>query len=113
MEKQQIVEAIRLATNGTFVGRNGIRTCMGWIPEYDRQGRPLNCDPNYIDSIVCIEGQDYYMTRVRWHVYIWNQRCLRTTVWAKDRDRYILAEVDLTPDYVKEFYANKDKEETR
>jgi hypothetical protein len=51
------------------------------------------------------------MTRKGWHVYIWNQPCSYTTVWKKDRDEYILAEVDLTPDYVKEYYANKEKEE--
>lgn len=113
MNKEQIVEAIRLATNGEFVGRNGVKTCMGWIPAYDRQGRLLNCDPNYIDSTVMIEGQDYYMTRVGWHVYIWNEPRSRSTVWEEDRDKYILAEVDLTPDYVKEYYSNKEKEEKK
>ena len=113
MNKEQIVEAIRTATNGTFVGFSGVKTCMGWIPEYDSLGRPLNCDPNYIDSTIRIDGQDYYITKVKWHVYIWNQPCSRCTVWKKDRDKYILAEVDLTPDYVKEYYDNKDKEETK
>ena len=112
MDKEKIVEAIRLATNGTFIGYGQSSTCMGWIPEYDRQGRLLNCDPNYIDSTVRIEGKDYYMTRVGWHVYIWNQPCSYCTVWNKDRDKYILAKTDLTPDYVKEYYYAKKKEET-
>lgn len=111
MNKEQIVEAIRFATGGTFVGNGGFSTCMGWIPDYDSQGRPINCDPNYRDSSIRIEGHDYHMTRKGWHVYIWNQPCSYGTVWAKDRDKYILAEVDLTPDYVKEYYANKEKEE--
>lgn len=111
MNKEQIVEAIRLATGGTFVGGDSVKTCMGWHPDYDRQGRPLNCDPNYIDSSIRIEGKDYYITKVGWHVYIWKQLRTRHTVWMEDRDKYILAEVDLTPDYVKEYYTNKEKEE--
>ena len=112
MNKEQIVEAIRFATGGTFVGNGGTKTCMGWIPDYDSQGRPLNCDPNYIDSRIRIEGQYYYITRKGWHVYIWNQPCSYCSVWSEYRDKYILAEVDLTPDYVKEYY-DKKKEETR
>jgi hypothetical protein len=111
MNKEQIVEAIRLATGGAFIGYGGYTTCMGWSPNYDSQGRLLNCDPNYRDSNIRIEGKDYHMTRVGWHVYIWNQPCSYCTVWKEDRDKYILAEVDLTPDYVKEYYANMKKEE--
>jgi hypothetical protein len=111
MNKEQIVEAIRNATYGTFVGYGGYTTCMGWLPNFDSQGRPLDCDPNYRDSSIRIEGQDYHMTKVGWHVYIWNQPRSYQTVWAKDRDKYILAEVDWTPDYVKEYYANKEKKE--
>lgn len=108
MTTVQIVEAIRGATNGTFIGRYGTMTLMGWIPEFDSQGRPLNCDPNYIDSSVRIEDKEYFITRKGWHVFIWNQRCCRTACWREDKEKFILAEVDLTPDYVKEYYNKKE-----
>ena len=82
---------------------------MGWKPNYDCLGRPLNCDPNYIHSVIRIEGTDYYVTRTGWNVFIWNQPCGYSTCWKDDRDKYILAEVDLTPDYVKEYYKNKEE----
>ena len=110
MTTEQIVEAIRTATNGTFVGLRGCKTLMGWIPTFDSQGRMLNCDPNYKDSSVNIEGKEYYLTRKGWHVYIWNQQCRYNTVWREDVEKYILAEVDLTPDYVKEYYKEKEKD---
>ena len=109
MTTEQIVEAIRTATNGTFVGFRGSQTLMGWIPTFDSQGRMLNCDPNYKDSSVNVEGKEYYLTRKGWHVYIWNQQCRYNTVWREDVEKYILAEVDLTPDYVKEYYKEKEK----
>ena len=110
MTTEQIVEAIRIATNGTFVGLYGCSTLMGWTPRFDSQGRMLNCDPNYKDSSVNIDGTEYYLTRKGWHVYIWNQQCRYNTVWREDVEKYILAEVDLTPDYVKEYYKEKEKD---
>ena len=111
MNKEQIVEAIKEATGGTFIGDKRITTCMSWIPKYDCMGRPLNCNPNYIDSVISIEGRDHYVTRIGWEAFVWNKPCSYTTYWKKDRDDFVLAKVDLTPDYVKEYYRNRGGEQ--
>lgn len=107
MDKEQIVEAIRRATNGTFIGTRYGSTGLNWTPKYDCMGRPLNCDPNYIDSTVIIDEKYYFITRIGWEAIIWNQACNYTTYWKKDRDDFILARVDLTPEHVKEYYRNR------
>ena len=54
-ETKKIVEAIRTATNGTFVGEYCTSTLLGWVPRYDEQGRPLNADPNSKHSTITID----------------------------------------------------------
>ena len=94
LTKEQIIEAIRNASLG-----------MGWQQEYDVQGRPLRANPNYKDSSFIIEGIEYRVTRVGWSAYIWKpgSGATYTTCWSKVRDNFVLAHVDLRPDYVKEY----------
>lgn len=110
--EEQIIEAIRNASLGTFVGKCRITTCMGWQQEYDEQGRPLRADPNYKDSSFMIEGVEYHVTRVGWSAYIWKpgSGANYTTCWSKVRDNFLLAHVDLRPDYVKEYQEQQKHE---
>lgn len=105
LTKEQIIEAIRNASLGTFVGEHCMSTCMGWQQEYDAQGRPLRANPNYKDSSFIIEGIEYPVTRVGWSAYIWKpgSGANYMTCWSKVRDNFVLAHVDLRPDYVKEY----------
>lgn len=112
MNKNEIIEEIRKVSNGTFIGKFGFTTLLGWTPKYDEQGRPLNCDPNYIDSSFKIDNKIYYVTKVGWKVYIWNKFKRYTNVWKKNNEEDILALIDLTPDYVKEYYKEIKNENT-
>ena len=94
-ETKRIVEAIRTATNGTFIGEYCTSTLLGWVPRYDEQGRPLNADPNSKHSTITIDGTDYPITRQGWYAYVYNPT----------KHALLLAEVDLRPDYVKEYEA--------
>lgn len=111
MTTEEIVEAIRNASNGTFIGEYCSSTLMGWTNEYDELGRLVTCDPNYKDSIFTICGRDYHVTRHGWYVVIWKGKggYCRLLNRVKPIDS-ILVEIDLTPDYVKK-YRNKKLEE--
>jgi hypothetical protein len=108
MTTEEIVEAIRNASNGTFIGERCSSTLMGWTNEYDELGRLVTCDPNYKDSIFTICGRDYHVTRKGWRVIIWkgneDYRHMMSRIKPVNQ---ILAEIDLTPDYVKE-YRNRE-----
>ena len=99
-ETKRIVEAIRTATNGTFIGEYCTSTLLGWVPRYDEQGRPLNADPNTKHSTITIDGTDYLITRKGWHAYVFKPT---------KHNAVLLAEVDLRPDYVKEYEAAEAK----
>ena len=107
MDNEKIIEAIRTATNGTFIGSGGIRTLMAWIDQYDDQGRIVTADPNYTDTIVNIDGTTYKITRVGWYAYVWKpeyEKACYTWCWMPNRDEYLIGgEIDLRPDYVKEW----------
>ena len=90
---KRIVEAIRTATNGTFIGEHCTSTLLGWVPRYDEQGRPLNADPNTKHSSITIDETDYLITREGWHAY----------VFKPTKHALLLAEVDLRLYYVKEY----------
>jgi hypothetical protein len=113
MDNEKIIEAIRKATNGEFVGDCCMSTLMGWINQYDEQGRLLTADPNYRDSEVNINGATYKITRNGWYAYIWNpkyEKACYTWCWMPNRSEYLIGEVDLRPDYVKEWQEKQKKE---
>ena len=99
-ETKRIVEAIRTATNGTFIGEHCSSTLLGWVPRYDEQGRPLNADPNTKHSAITIDGTDYFITRKGWDAYVFKPT---------KHNAVLLAEVDLSPDYVKDYEAAEAK----
>lgn len=106
MDNEKIIEAIRTATNGTFIGSGCVSTLMGWFDKYDDQGRILTADPNYKDSTVNIDGTTYRITRTGWYAYVWNpeyEKACYTWCWIPNRDEYLIGKVDLRPDYVKEW----------
>lgn len=83
---QKIVEAIRKITNGEFIGEHHSSTLMGWIENYDEQGRILNADPNYKDSRVTVLNET---SRAGWYIYIWmpNSNCGYTRCWSEYREK--------------------------
>lgn len=112
MEKEQIIEAIRNATDGTFLSGVYMTTCMGWQQYYDEQGRPLRADPNYKDSKITIAGETYPITKCGWYAYIWKPNSnanylylLRNDIL--NLDDYLFATIDLRPDYIKEYEEKK------
>ena len=133
-ETKRIVEDIRTATNGTFIGEHCSSTLLGWVPHYDEQGRPLNADPNTKHSTITIDGTDYLITRKGWHAYVFkptkqddepnpkhskvtvdgtnyliNRQVLDEYLYNPTKRALLLAEVDLRPDYVKEYEAAEAK----
>ena len=109
----KILNAIEIATNYSWVGHYGISTMLGYTPIYDEEGREVTCDPNFIDSNINICGKEYNITKHYWEVYIWkpgtdeNYCKLMAYDRMKDKNNYeefFFAVIDLTPDYVKEYW---------
>lgn len=106
MDKDKIIELLKSKTNNFTTGFTST-TCMGWVQEYDEEGRPLLYDPNYKDGSVTISGRDYYFTRHGWYVYIWKDKGSYTMTWSDRCNDFLLTKLDLSPDYVKEFRRSK------
>ena len=107
---KRIVEAIRTATNGTFIGEHCSSTLLGWRPIYDEQGRPLNANPNSKHSTITIDGTVYPISRQGWYAYVYKAPKLASfatkyNFYNPTKHALLLAEVDLRPDYVKEYEA--------
>ena len=105
MTKKQFFTALKKATNGTFE-LPGVTTLMGWFPRYDKKGRPLNADPNYIHYYVNIDGINYAVTKHGWNVIVWKSEYIDEVSYCsamgdtKDNNK-ILYEYDITPKYLK------------
>ena len=107
-ETKRLVEAIRTATNGTFIGEHCSSTLLGWRPIYDEQGRPLNANPNSKHSTITIDGTVYPISRQGWYAYVYKAPKLASfatkyNFYNPTKHALLLAEVDLRPDYVKEY----------
>lgn len=113
MTDTEIIEAIRKATNGSFMGDHCSSTLMGWNEIYDEQGRPLRADPNWKDSYITIASQTYGLIRKGWYAWVIkpefvnkihynvimfypNAEKIKQTLVTGDK-------IDLRPDYVKEY----------
>ena len=102
MDKEQLINAVKNATNGTYIADNGMVTCMGWIQEYDALGRPLQGDPNIHTGQIRIDGKDYRLITSSFHCTIEDFETCE-----------VLAEVDFTPNYIKEYWEKKKEENGR
>ena len=56
MNTEQLINAVRNATGGTFLPEYGTTTLLGWMQEYDELGRPLYADPNTTTGDIRIAG---------------------------------------------------------
>jgi hypothetical protein len=117
-KQEKIIKAIEKATGGTFIGDNGMSTCMGWMRVFDEEGREITCDPNYKTSEINIAGTRYTIVRVKWNAYIFKPeyygKASYTDLW-RDKEQLepmLLATVDLKPDYVKEYEERHKKNDT-
>lgn len=100
MDKEQLINAVKNATNGTYIADNGWVTCLGWIQQYDELGRPLIGDPNIHTGHINIGGKNYILETYDFYCTIKDFETGET-----------IAKVDFTPDYIKEYRENnKDKE---
>ena len=91
LSKEQIINAIRKASNGTFKGPGGgVRTCMGWIPQFDEQGNPIGGDPNYVHTWITIAGESFGVTVKSNHVWIFRDPervSSYTSVWCIEKNQ--------------------------
>ena len=92
MDKEQLINAVRNATGGSFQAPNGWVTCLGWTQEYDEFGRPLYGDPNTHKGEIRIAGKNYVLRTTEFVCQIIDPET--------DEE---LAVVDFTPDYIKEY----------
>lgn len=100
-ENEQLIQALKNATNN-FTEVGPCRpTLLGQYPTFDDQGRPLNTDPNYKTYSVNIAGIKYYIVQKGWIVNVY----LENVSYMTRETPYI--ELDITPDYVKEYYAKQ------
>lgn len=103
MTKQKFFKALKNATNGSFE-MPGITTCIGWFPRYDKKGRQLNADPNYVHYNVNIDGTNYAVTKREWNVIVWKPEYTNEVNYCSamgDNKDKILYEFDITPNYLK------------
>ena len=96
-----ILEAIKIATNNFETGFN-TKTLMSWEPRFDKQGRPLNCDPNYKSGEINIEGKKYWFVRRQYNIRLWDKPANYMNYMSDKGDH--IEEMDITPDYVKEYH---------
>lgn len=112
---KEIVEAIKVATNGTYHSKNVWTTLMGWIDEYDSKGRLVTADPNWRDSEIIINHKIYHITRHKWMIYIWkpeySEIASYTRLLGVQRQNKVedvmIAIIDTESDYVKEYWKQK------
>jgi hypothetical protein len=90
MNTEQLINAVRNATGGTFLPEFGTTTLLGWMQEYDELGRPLFADPNTTTGDIRIAGKTYILSKSGWWAHI------------KDPETNTTIDVDLRPDYIKE-----------
>lgn len=110
MTIEELKEALYNATNGTYI-MPGTTTLMGYIKEYDEQGREVSVDPNYLDYDINICGTNYMITKHKWRVYVWKpefRKANYTWCWKDNVEEYVLTIIDTKPDYVKEYEAKQE-----
>lgn len=110
MTIEELKEALYNATNGTYA-MPGTTTLMGYIKEYDEQGREVSVDPNYLDYEINICGTNYNITKHKWRVYVWKpefRKANYTWCWKDNVEEYVLTIIDTKPDYVKEYEAKQE-----
>lgn len=107
-----IIEAIRKATNGEFVGEYASCTLMGWQQNYDEQGRPLYANPNYKSSFITIKSKTYGLIRKGWYAWVikpeYKDKIYYTHIMVihpENLKDYLVTgdKIDLRPDYVIEY----------
>lgn len=96
---EKIIETLKKVTDNFETGFHS-STCMGWKPNYDLEGRPLNCDPNFRDGNITIEGKEYFFVRKGWWVLVWDKYADYLHAMKGEKD--YIAKVDLRPNYLKQ-----------
>lgn len=111
---ERIVRAIGKATGGEFFMDSFGSTMMGGGPDvYDEEGRLVSVDPNWKFGKINIEGTTYPVVRKGWHVWIFKPEypdATYTWCWKEDRDKYVLTDFSIEPDYVVAYRERKDVE---
>ena len=100
----ELIQAVQTITND-FKNIEGCTTLMGWFKEFDKQGRPLNADPNHTYTSFKIAGKDVYLCRKGWQAVIDYTPVSR--IYTDSGPAMI--NLDLRPDYVKEHDAEVAK----
>lgn len=92
-----ISETLKIITENFEKGFHS-STLIGWKPDFDEKGRPLNANPNLRDGSAIIEGKTYWYVRWGWKVRIWDRKADYGDVLSKKDD--FIEEVNLTPKYL-------------
>jgi len=95
-EKKILVSMIKEFTNNFTTGFDAT-TLMGWFPNFDGEGRPLNADPNHQWGKIEVNGKPIWIVKCGWKVGI----------SLKPMDRFydeglFYTVVDLTPKHLKD-----------
>ena len=99
MKTEELISALKKITNN-FETAFDVSTLLGWTEEYDKEGRLITPNPNYRSGMAIIDGKRYYFTRHKWTVRIWDREADYMDFMNQKTD--FIAEVDLTPKYLKE-----------
>lgn len=99
-QNKMILNTIAKLTNNFQTGFQE-STLMGWIENYDEQGRLLTADPNYRVGHIFIKDIEYTFIRKGWLVKLYIGRQSYTV--AMSGKKTPIETIDLKPDYVKEY----------
>lgn len=76
-------------------------TLMGYIREFDAEGRPLRPDPNW-QTDYCLIGEDRFtIIKQAWNVYIFKRVARYNELMGGNIPEDIFLQLDITPDYIK------------
>lgn len=105
---EKVIEALKKATDNFNRGYFQV-TLMGWTQEYDEEGRPLRTNPNYRLGETKIAGTPYMYIRRDWIVKVYEPdfKVHYLHFNSKEANKHLIAELDLEPQYVKDYYAKR------
>jgi hypothetical protein len=92
----KLINAMKIATDN-FKKGFASSTLIGWLQEYDLEGRITTADPNFKMGFITIDTTKYTFIKRRWLVKVWNV----DVDYNQFNKIEPLFEIDLTPDYLK------------
>lgn len=112
-----LIQTLAKMTDG--FERLGQSTLIGTVYKYDKYGRVLTPNMNYMEGHYEMDGTNFAVLKHGWKIYIFdNGASIHYTHMLLDKDtfdaikkEYLIVELDFEPDYVKEYWRKKKYEE--